>query len=514
MKTLRSYLSGRWIEGSGAPQILVNPATEEPLAQVSSEGADVAAALDHARRKGGPALRGLSFAERGALLKDMAKAMQAHRDELLDLSVANGGNTRSDAKFDVDGAIFTLQTYAELGEKLGAAKFIVDGEGVQLGRSPRFHGQHVCVPRHGVAVHINAFNFPAWGLAEKAASALLAGMPVLSKPATSSALVAQRLMEILVEKKVLPDGALSLLVGAPRDLPALLGGQDVLAFTGSGDTGMRIRALPNIVRDSVRVNVEADSLNAAVLGPDAEPGGDMYETFLKDVLRDMTQKAGQKCTAIRRVLVPEAHAATVRDDLAEGLKAVRVGNPAQEETRMGPVATGAQLADVREGVAQLSAEGKTAFGSAAPVGAKGFFISPVLMEFAKNALAAAVHSREVFGPVASLLTYSGKCADAAAIVARGNGGLVSSVYSEDADFLEETVAGIAPYHGRIFLGHPKIEMSPGPGTVLPQLVHGGPGRAGGGEELGGARGLAFYMQRVALEGSRPVIQKLIGAPPA
>jgi 3,4-dehydroadipyl-CoA semialdehyde dehydrogenase len=513
MKTLHSYLGERWIEGSGARQTLVNPATEEALAQVSNEGLDLAAALTHARRKGGPALRALTFAERGMLLKEMAKAIQAHRDELLDLAVANGGNTRSDAKFDVDGAIFTLQAYAELGASLGAAKFLIDGEGVQLGRSPRFHGQHVSVPRHGAAVHINAFNFPAWGLAEKAAAALLAGMPVLSKPATSSAMVAHRVMEILVEKKVLPEGALSLLVGAPRDLPALLGAQDVLAFTGSGDTGARIRALPNVIRESVRVNIEADSLNAAVLGPDAEPGGDMYETFLKDVLRDLTQKAGQKCTAIRRVLVPEAHAATVRDDLAEGLKAVRVGNPALEETRMGPLATGNQLADVREGVGRLTTEGKTVFGSAAPLGDRGFFISPVLMEFAKDSPALAVHAREVFGPVASLLPYSGKGTDAAAIVARGNGGLVSSVYSEDAAFLEEIVTGIAPYHGRLFLGHPKIEMSPGPGTVLPQLVHGGPGRAGGGEELGGARGLALYMQRVALEGSRPVIQKLIGAQP-
>ncbi|HEY6720925.1 MAG TPA: 3,4-dehydroadipyl-CoA semialdehyde dehydrogenase, partial [Burkholderiales bacterium] len=366
----------------------------------------------------------------------------------------------------------------------------------------------------GVAVHINAFNFPAWGLAEKAASALLAGMPVLSKPASSSAMVAHRVMEILVEKKVLPEGALSLLVGAPRDLPALLGAQDVLAFTGSGDTGARIRALPNIIRESVRVNVEADSLNAAVLGPDTKPAAEMYETFLKDVLRDMTQKAGQKCTAIRRVLVPEAHAATLCDDLAEGLKAVRVGNPAMEETRMGPLATRAQLTDVREGVVKLGTEGKLAFGSAAPLDSKGFFISPVLLEFPKEALAAAVHAREVFGPVASLLPYSGKAADAAAIVARANGGLVASVYSEDAAFLEEIVSGIAPHQGRIFLGHPKIEQSPGPGTVLPQLVHGGPGRAGGGEELGGVRSLAFYMQRVALEGSRPVIQKLIGTPPA
>ena len=520
MKSLSSYLGGRWIEGTGTPQVLVNPATEEPLAHASSEGIDLAAALDYARRVGGPALRALSFAGRGALLKGMAQAMQAHRDELLDLAVANGGNTRSDGKFDLEGAIFTLTTYAEIGEKLGAAKFLVDGEGMQLGRSPRFHGQHVAVPRHGVAVHINAFNFPAWGLAEKAAAALLAGMPVLSKPATSSAMVAHRIMEILAEGKILPEGALSLLVGGPRDLASLLGGQDVLAFTGSGDTGARIRALRNVLHESVRVNVEADSLNAAVLGPDVEPGSDMYELFLKDVQRDMTQKAGQKCTAIRRVIVPAVLAAGVRDDLAGLLGAVRVGNPALSEVRMGPLATASQLADAREGVERLAAEGTLVYGgdagSAAPftgagvTGGKGYFMSPVLVEFAPGAAANAVHAREVFGPVASLLPYSGEAAEATALVARGAGGLVSSVYSDDAPWIEAAVLGIAPYSGRIYLGHPKIELSPGPGTVLPQLVHGGPGRAGGGEELGGERALAFYLQRVALEGSRPVIQKLLG----
>src|SRR5882672_9456973 len=394
MKTLRSYLGDRWVEGSGAPQTLVNPATEEPLAQVSSEGLDLAAALEHARSKGGPALRGLIFAERGALLKEMAKAIQAHRDELLDLAVANGGNTRSDAKFDVDGAIFTLQTYVEIGASLGAAKFLIDGEGVQLGRSPRFHGQHISVPRHGVAVQVNAFNFPAWGLAEKAASALLAGMPVLSKPATSSAMVAHPVMEILVEKKLLPEGALSLLVGAPRGLPALLGAQDVLAFTGSGDSGARIRALPNIIRESVRVNVEADSLNAAVLGPEAEPRGDMYELFLKDVVRDMTQKAGQKCTAIRRVLVPKEVFSSVRDDLIELLGPIRVGDPADEETRMGPLATASQLEDAHKGIARLN--GKLAFGSLERK-PKGFFLSPILIESPGDA----VHEHEVFGPVRS-----------------------------------------------------------------------------------------------------------------
>ncbi|HVC11267.1 MAG TPA: 3,4-dehydroadipyl-CoA semialdehyde dehydrogenase [Burkholderiales bacterium] len=516
MRNLASYVGGRWVEGSGAAQTLINPATEAPLARVSSEGVDLAAALAYARDTGGTALRAMSFAERGAMLAGAAKALQAHRDELIEVGIANGGNTRSDAKFDVDGAIGTLLAYAELGASLGAARLLVDGEGVQLGRSPRFHGQHVFVPRAGVAVHVNAFNFPAWGLAEKAAVALLAGMPVLSKPATSSALLAHRAVEVLVEARALPEGALSLVVGSPRELPALLGAQDVLAFTGSGATGAQLRALPNVVRESVRVNIEADSLNAAVLGPDVGSSGDMYDLFLKEVARDITQKAGQKCTAIRRVLVPEAHAATARDNLAELLGRVKVGDPALEDVRMGPLANAAQLADVIEGIGRLAAEGALALGAARRIdGAgvepgKGFFVAPTLVAFERGAAAASVHEREVFGPVASMLAYSGEAAEAAAIVARGGGGLVSSLYSEDGGWLGEAVAAIAPHHGRIYLGHPKIDLSPGPGTVLPQLVHGGPGRAGGGEELGAARGLAFYMQRVALEGSRPVVQKLAG----
>jgi 3,4-dehydroadipyl-CoA semialdehyde dehydrogenase len=501
METLRSFVGGRWAAGSGSPQTLLNPATEEPLAQASSEGIDLAAALAYARTTGGPALRALSFAERGALLKGIADAIQAERDTLLELGMANGGNTRSDAKFDIDGAIATLLAYSEIGiHSLGSKKVLVDGDGVQLGRSARFHGQHIAVPRRGVAVHVNAFNFPAWGLAEKAAVALLAGMPVLSKPATSSAMVAHRIVQIVEEKKLLPAGALSLLVGAPRDLLSHLGAQDVLAFTGSGDTGMKIRALPNVIRDSVRVNVEADSLNAAVLGPEAAPRGDMYELFLKDVVRDMTQKAGQKCTAIRRVLVPSSVFNEVRSDLAELLAPIRVGDPADEETRMGPLATASQLDDAHQGIARLN--GKLAFGNLERK-AKGFFLSPILIESPGDA----VHEHEVFGPVASLLPYD---TDAGAMVTRGNGGLVCSLYSEDQEFLEATIQAVAPFHGRVFIGHPKIELSPGPGTVLPQLVHGGPGRAGGGEELGGARGLAFYLQRVALEGPRPAIAKLIG----
>jgi 3,4-dehydroadipyl-CoA semialdehyde dehydrogenase len=458
----------------------------------------------------------MTFVQRGAMLKAVSDALVAHRDELLDLAVANGGNTRSDAKFDVDGATHTLSTYAELGHSLGGARFLVDGEGVSLARNPRFHGQHLAVPRHGVAVHINAFNFPAWGLAEKAAVALLAGMPVVTKPATSSAVVAHRIVEILVERAALPDGALSLLVGGVGDLLAHVGAQDVIAFTGSGETGARIRSSPNVVRDSVRVNVEADSLNAAVLGKDASPGTETYDYYLKDVLRDMTQKAGQKCTAIRRVIVPAEVADRVRDDLADRLKAVAIGNPAVEGVRMGPLATASQRQDVRAGVDLLARDGRLVYGTAEvqAVGVepgKGFFVSPVLVEVEPGADAPSVHGREVFGPVATIVPYSGSAQEAAAIVRRGGGGLVSSVYSEDAAFTAEVVAGIAPFHGRVFLGSAKIaEASPGPGTVLPQLVHGGPGRAGGGEELGGLRGLSFYMQRVALEGPRPLIERIAG----
>ena len=501
MQELRSYVGGRWVAGSGARQTLLNPTTEEPLAQASSEGVDLGAALHYARTTGGPALRALGFAERGAALKAMADTMQGERDALLELGIANGGNTRSDAKFDVDGAIATLLAYADFASTLGNSRLMVDGDGIQLGRSARFHGQHILVPRHGVAVHINAFNFPAWGFAEKAAVALLAGMPVLSKPATSSAMVAHRIVQLVVERNLLPAGALSFLVGAARDVVAHLGPQDVLAFTGSGETGMQIRAAPSVLRHSVRINIEADSLNAAVLGPDVEPRSDMYELFLKDVVRDMTQKAGQKCTAIRRVLVPQEWYSSVKQDLAELLGAIRVGDPRFEDTRMGPLASAAQLADVREGVGQLG--GRHAFGSLARTASKGYFLSPILVEDAGDA----VHEREVFGPVAALLRYKDNPAE---LVVRGNGGLVCSLYSDDPQFIERMVIELAPHHGRLFLGHPKIELSPGPGTVLPQLVHGGPGRAGGGEELGGLRGISFYMQRVALEGSRPVIQKLLG----
>jgi len=516
VESLGSHLEGRWVR-TAEDATLLNPATEEPLARLAGGDVDRAAALRHARDVGGPALREMTFAQRGALLADVSKAIQAAREDLIERAVANGGNTRSDAKFDIDGATFALSAYSEIGRSLGDARVLRDGEGQALGRSPRFHGQHLLVPRHGVAVLINAFNFPAWGFGEKAAQALLAGMPVLPKPATSSALVAHRIVEILVEQALLPAGALSLLCGPAGDLLDHVGPQDVIAFTGSGETGQRIRRLESVVRQSVRVNVEADSLNAAVLGPDADPGSELYDYFVADVVREMTQKAGQKCTAIRRILAPAGALPRLRQDIAERLQAVRVGNPADRDARMGPLATAEQLADVQAGIGRLAAEGRLVTGGAdridghaAPAG-KGYFLAPTLLEVDAGAAAREVHAREVFGPVATLIPYGGGATEAAATVARGQGGLVASAYSDDAGFASELALGMAPWHGRLFLGSVKTaEQAPGPGAVLPQLLHGGPGKAGGGEELGGVRGLHLYLHRVALEGPRPLIERLAG----
>jgi len=521
MKTLRSFLQGRWLDGSGhsgPAQTLVNPATEEPLATVQSAAIDWKQTLAWTRDVGGRVLRAMTFAQRGALLKAASKIVHAHRDELIALAIANGGNTRGDAKFDIDGAAGTLAAYGELGASLGDVKFLVDGEPIQLTRSVRFVGQHIAVPRQGVAVHVNAFNFPAWGLAEKAAVALLAGMPVISKPGTSTALVAHRLVEILVENQLLPDGALSLVMGSVGDLLAHLDGQDVLAFTGSSDTGRELRGQKNVVAASVRVNVEADSLNAAVLGPDAARDSEAYAQFIADVVRDMTQKTGQKCTAIRRVLVPGDALEGVREDLIERLAAVKVGDPALEEVSMGPVATARQLADVKAGIARLREEAPSVFGgdrAVEPIGVppgKGFFVSPVLLELRGEGKL--VHQLEVFGPVATLISYDGTVAQAAQLVGRGGGCLVSSAYSDDRAFLGALALELAPYLGRLFLGSSKLSgHAVGPGTVLPQMVHGGPGRAGGGEELGGARGLTFYLQRTAIQGDKPILEALFRGSP-
>ncbi|MBX3226007.1 MAG: 3,4-dehydroadipyl-CoA semialdehyde dehydrogenase [Labilithrix sp.] len=510
MNELASFISGTWQKGSGKKAELVNPSTEEVIATTSTEGLDLGAALAYARTKGGPALRAMSFVQRGEMLRAMSRAIHAKRDELIGLAIANGGNTRGDAKFDIDGAIGTLAAYADLAPELGDGFVLADGDGVQLGRGARLFGQHVWLPREGAAVHVNAFNFPAWGLAEKAATALLAGMPVVSKPATSTALVAHRIVEILVEAKVLPDGALSLVCGSPGDLLARLESQDVLAFTGSSITAAKLRANESVLTKATRINVEADSLNAAVLGPDVEVGSDVMNLFVADVAREMTQKTGQKCTAIRRIYVAKDRVSDVLDALKERLAAVKVGNPADEAMNMGPVSTAQQHADVKSGVAKLESCAKVVFGKTSGVHDKGYFTTPVLLHGADPKPGDAVHEHEVFGPVATVMPYAG-VAGAVSLVAAGGGGLVTSVYSDDKDFLRSAVVGIAPYHGRIMIGSAKVAgQSLPPGMALPQLVHGGPGRAGGGEELGARRGMQLYMQRTALQGDRAILEALSG----
>jgi oxepin-CoA hydrolase/3-oxo-5,6-dehydrosuberyl-CoA semialdehyde dehydrogenase len=512
MQLLASHLAGKWSTGSGAKTPLVNPATEEVLAEVHNGGHDLAAAFQFARSTGAKELGALTFVQRGALLASLAKAIHGAREELIALAVANGGNTRGDAKFDIDGGAVTLSHYAELGAKLGSAPLLGDGDPIQVGRTARMGGQHVWARRRGVAVHINAFNFPAWGLCEKLACALLAGMPVISKPATATALVAHRLTQLF--ESLLPPGALQVLIGPAGPLLDNLGAGDVVAFTGGSATAKMLRGkLP----ESVRLNIEADSLNAAILGPDVELTSEAGALFVADVVRDMTQKTGQKCTAIRRVLVPEARFAEVCDAMKERLASLAVGDPSREDVRMGPVATAAQRDDVKAGIARLAAATDSVHGGTGevtPIGVpagKGYFIGPVVRSTRDPMACAPLNDHEVFGPVSTVGLYDGSAEVAAAFIARGDGCLVSSAYSDDRDWVATFAGAAAPWAGRLYLGNSKMaSQSPGPGTVLPSLLHGGPGRAGGGEELGGERGLHFYMQRCALEGDASVLKTLIG----
>ncbi len=517
MKTLRSYVCGGWHEADTGFTTLYNPSTEEPVAQASTAGIDFGAVLTYARERGGPALRELDFLARGELLKNMSKALYDKRDELIALSLENTGTTRRDAKFDLDGATGTLHYYGALAQTLGPNRVMVDGEGQKLGRSARFWGEHVRVPLHGAAVLINAFNFPAWGFAEKAAAAILAGMPVVIKPATSTAMVTERCIEILIEADVVPDGVISLICGAAGDLVSRLDSQDVLAFTGSANTALKLKGADNLLHECTRVNVEADSLNAAVLAGDVEPSSETWGLFLNDVFREITQKSGQKCTAVRRIFVPQEHADTIQAELSQRLGDVVVGNPADPSVTMGPLASAAQLHDAVEGTRRLAGEAPIVHGSGERVdgvGAepgKGYFFAPTLLRNDEAEHADLVHHHEVFGPVATLLPYDGSAAKAATLVAMGGGSLVASYYSDSDDHAATFLAEAGPFSGRIYLGSEKMaEQAPGSGVALPQSLHGGPGRAGGGEELGGLRALNLYTQRVALQGSRKMLQNLTG----
>ena len=480
--TLQSYLSGRWQEGEGVETELRNPANGELLATVSARKLDLSSALNHARTRGSPALKELSYQQRAKLLSQIGDVLTKNRARYEEIAIDNCGNTRSDAAIDIDGGIGTLKYYARLGASLGEARLLLDQGPVRLAKAENYQAIHLLIPRQGVAIHINAFNFPSWGLWEKAAVALLAGVPVLAKPASSTALLACEMVRDVVNAGLLPDGSLSILCGSAGDLLSQLISDDVIAFTGSHDTARRIRGDQNVIDRNVSVNVESDSINAAVLAPDAEPGGAAFDAFVREVVREMTVKAGQKCTAIRRAIVPSRHAASVTEALIEKLRGTVVGDPRRDGVDMGPLVTRDQRDAVLKGVDQLAMETEILCGGSPPSlegidQAKSSFVSPTLLRAVDAEFAKAIHDVEVFGPVAALLAY-GDFDQAITLVKRGGGSLVASIFGVHQDLLARAAKELGPAHGRILAIDPSIATNhTGHGIVMPQCNHGGPGRA-------------------------------------
>jgi oxepin-CoA hydrolase/3-oxo-5,6-dehydrosuberyl-CoA semialdehyde dehydrogenase len=514
---LQSYARDQWFTASGGGADIRSAVTGEVIARASSAGLDMAAMLDHARNVGGPNLRKLTFHQRADLLKRVAAWLGERKPELYALS-AQTGATLADSKVDIDGGVITLGVYASKGKReLPNDTFVIDGAVEGLSRGGTFVGQHIRTSLKGVAVHINAFNFPVWGLLEKLAPAILAGVPVIAKPATATAYVAEAMVRMVIGSGVLPPGALQLIVGQTHDLFDHLTGQDVVSFTGSADTAAMLQRHPVIGREAVRFIAERDSLNASILGPDAVPGTPEFDLFIKGVRTEMTVKAGQKCTAIRRILAPKAQVPAVIEALSAALARVRIGHPGLETTQMGALASLGQRNDVREKVAALRAEARIVYGDPDKVSVDGAdaeagaFLSPILLHCADAASARAVHGVEAFGPVSTVLGYD-TIGEAAALTRRGEGSLVASVVTHDPAVARALIMDIASHHGRLLvLDRDCAKESTGHGSPLPHLVHGGPGRAGGGEELGGVRGVFHYMQRTALQGSPRMLTQATGS---
>jgi 3,4-dehydroadipyl-CoA semialdehyde dehydrogenase len=511
---LENYLAGRWVRGNAVETQLVDPVKGDVLATTAAKGLDLKAALEFARTRGQAGLRALTFAGRAKLLGAIADVLIANRAGYEAIAVANSGNTKTDAAIDIDGGIGTLKYYARLGSGLGEARRLLDEKPIRLAKAENFQAIHLLVPRRGVAVHINAFNFPSWGLWEKAAVSLLAGIPLLTKPASATAWLAHAMVRDVIAANVLPEGALSLLCGGAGDLLSHLTGDDVIAFTGSADTAAHIRGDANVVARGVPVNIEADSINAALLAPDVAPGSPAFDAFVREVVREMTVKAGQKCTAIRRIFVPVAQADAVSGALKAKLEAIVVGDPRREDVRMGPLVTPRQQAAAFDGIRRLAGEATILCGGAdAPKldgvdAAKSAFVAPTLLRVKNAAEAKAVHEVEIFGPAATIVPYRDE-KEASSLIARGGGSLVASVFGEDLAALARLVGDIAPSHGRVLAVDPSIATAhTGHGIVMPQCNHGGPGRAGNGSELGGLFGLRFYHQRVAVQGSSELLASL------
>ena len=506
MNRLRNYALGEWVEGTGKSATLFHAVTGVAIAEASSGGLDFKAMAAYARNVGGPKLRALTFHQRAALLKAMAKHLMEKKDAFYALSAATGA-TRTDSWVDIEGGIGTFFAYSSRGRRdFPNETYHVEGPQEVLSKGGTFAGRHICVPLEGVAIHINAFNFPCWGMLEKMAPALLAGVPCIVKPATATSYLTESMFREMVASGILPEGAIQLICGSAGDLLSHVTEQDAIAFTGSASTGQMLKESKAVVAHSVRFNMEADSLNCSILAPDAAPGTEEFDLFIKEVVREMTTKAGQKCTAIRRTIVPAGMEGDVVKALKARLEKTTIGDPAVDGVRMGPLASAGQVRDVGAAAARIREAGELVFGGGdfQVVGAdreKGAFFGPMLMVCDAPLGRSEPHDIEAFGPVNTVMPYA-TLDEAIELAKRGRGSLCGSLITANATTARTVVLGVAPYHGRLMvLDSSSAKESTGHGSPLPNLVHGGPGRAGGGEEMGGARGVLHYMQRTAVQGS-------------
>jgi oxepin-CoA hydrolase/3-oxo-5,6-dehydrosuberyl-CoA semialdehyde dehydrogenase len=510
---LQSYIGGRW-QGAQAASALRSAVNGQTVAHTHAEALDFGEAVEHARRKGLPALMAMDFQERAQRLKALAKYLMEHKEQLYAVS-AHTGATRVDSWIDIDGGAGTLFAYAAIGSnELPSGNLVHEGPAFPLGKKGGFSGTHVLVPRGGLAVHINAFNFPVWGLLEKFAPSFLAGMPCIGKPASATSYLTEAAMRLIVQSGIVPEGSLQLVIGGTGDLLERLNGADVVTFTGSADTASRLRVHPNLIANSVPFNAEADSLNCAILGPDVTPDDEEFGLFVKEVAREMTVKAGQKCTAIRRAIVPAKLLDAVCEQVAARLAKTTVGDPADECVRMGPLASHAQQADVAERIALLRQDAELVYaGKEDWIGAgtaEGAFCAPTLLACRKPMDVNSVHTIEAFGPVSTVMAYE-DLDQALALAARGQGSLVATLVTHDAAVAAKAIPLMAAWHGRLhILDREAAVESTGHGSPLPTLKHGGPGRAGGGEELGGLRSVKHYLQRAAVQGSPTMLATVTG----
>ena len=515
-RRLESYVHGAWTAGKGEGQPLLDAATGETVALIDSKGLDFAEVLAYGRNVAGKKLRAMTFHERAGMLKALGLALMEKKEEFYVESFRTGA-TRADGWVDIEGGIGTMLTFASKGRReLPNTRVLTDGDVELLSKDNSFSAQHIYTPLQGVAVHINAFNFPIWGMLEKISPTLLAGVPCVVKPASQTAYLTELMVRRIVETGILPEGALQLISGSVGDLLDHATGQDVITFTGSAWTGQKLKSHPAVIGNSVRFTMEADSLNASILGPDAAPGTPEFDLFVKEVAREMTVKAGQKCTAIRRVIAPRDHVQALVQALGDRLDKTALGLPGDENTRMGPLASLGQRDEVRERIQDLLADAEIVAGNPNEVrvisgdAGKGAFLNPVLLYADDPFGATTVHDVEAFGPVSTVLPYD-DIAQAVELAKLGKGSLVSSIFTDDPKVAEDVVIGVAPFHGRVLIGNRRsAKTSTGHGSPLAGLVHGGPGRAGGGEEMGGMRGVKHYMQRTAVQGAPRMLSVVTG----